>query len=97
MNGHSEVAEHNALGAVVTEDVDARQLQVARDHAGGVVVAADHHNLDALLSQTRELRAEVQAGAEILPVAVVDVAREEQQIGVLRDAQRRPATQRRGA
>ena len=87
VNGHSEVVEHDAFGPVVTQDVDARQLQVARDHAGGVVVAADHHNLDALLSQTRELRAQVQAGAEVLPVAVVHVAGEEQEIGVLRDAQ----------
>ena len=58
----------------------ARHRDAEREHLRRVVVAADGDDLDALPQQAAELLDQELAGAPVLPVAVVEVAGEEDEL-----------------
>ena len=57
-----------------------RQRQLAADLAFGVVVAVDHINGNVALAQPRHLLDEEQPGIEVAPVAVIDIAGDNDEI-----------------
>ncbi len=78
MDGHAEVFEFGGLGGLVVEQMHVfRQGQAARHAVGGVVVARDQVDGDVGVSQLDHLLDEEQPGVEILPVAVVEIAGDE--------------------
>jgi hypothetical protein len=92
---HAERIEHDGFGALVGKQVHVIGPGEPAGHfAGGVVIAAHHQHARADVAQAVELADEEQAGVEVLPLAVEDVAGEQQEGGALVDAQLHQVGQR---
>lgn len=96
VDGDADVLEGHGLRPRGRQQPDAlRPAQRLCDHAGGVVVAPDHYNRDVGLAQAPKLADHIQAGVVIGPVSVDDVTGDQQQVGVLVQAQIDKRAQRR--
>lgn len=74
---------HGLSGAAGEDRHVLRQSQLTRDHSLGIVVALDNENSNIRPVQANHLLTKKQTGMEVLPVAIVDVASEEDEIDVL--------------
>jgi hypothetical protein len=84
VHGEAEAGILAGLGGLDREGEDVLgQGDVAGEHGLGVVVAADHDDLGADLAEAGELADEEQAGVEVAPLAVEDVAGEDEEGGLL--------------
>ena len=70
---HELQAKHQLTLLFITHD-----LAVVRAIADRVVVAAQHHHPDARVTQSRHLPGKEQPRGIVLPIAVINVARDEQ-------------------
>ena len=82
VDGHAQVLELHSLGTFVGQDADIfRQSQRSCHLVGGVVVAGDDEDGDLLVPQPAELpRDQKKPGVVIAPIAVVEVARDQNEI-----------------
>jgi hypothetical protein len=81
MQRHAEVVEADGLAAARAEQMHALDRgQLAGDLALGVVVALGDEDPHAGPRQTNELLTKEQAGPEVLPVAIEDVAGQHDQV-----------------
>ena len=88
VDGDPDRIEAAGVGLGMAEDGDVfGQAQRAGNAVGGVMVAADGEDRDGRLGQPAHLGGEEQAGAEVRPVAVVNVARDQQEIDFFLDGE----------
>jgi len=81
MNRHGEVIQPDRLSCATRKDRHVRrQGQLARDHPLRVVVSLHDEAADAGALQSHHLTAKEEAGVKILPISVVDVACEQEEI-----------------
>jgi len=78
VDGDRQLGDLKGLSRAAGKDCDVRgQNQLARNHALRIVVTLHHEDADTRSVQSHHLLAEEKASVEILPVAVVDIAGEE--------------------
>ena len=75
-------------GPIVGEELDVvRQRQAAGHLVGRVVVAGDDEDRDLVVAQPAEFLLQVEHGAEIAPIAIVEVAGDQHEIDAFLDGQ----------
>src|SRR5664280_2024329 len=88
MDSHADVGEILRLGLAGWEHANiVWQRQLARDLAGRVVIAPDEVDLDSSLAQACHLPREEQPSVIILPIAIIHIARDEDKLHFLADAE----------
>jgi hypothetical protein len=88
VNDEVQVLVRHALGSRARELAHAfGQAEVLAQLARGVVIAADPHDAHARLAQPHHALAEEEPGRVVAPAAVEEVARQEQELRALGEAE----------
>ena len=88
MDGHVPIFHPHGFRAIVAQNAHVlRQRQHTRHFVRGIVVAGDDENRDLLLPQSSKLLGEIEPRVVITAIAVIEVARNHDEIDPLLDGQ----------
>ncbi len=89
VNGGADVLDDHGVRPVRAQDRDiVGEFEASGERIGGVVIAEDHDDAHAMLAEAPHLAREEKPGVIALPLAVEDVAGDDDEAAFLRDGER---------